>query len=213
MKSLAIVGAGHLGQQIAHYAIADGHYSKVFFFDDFTKKTEVNGIEILGGLDKVLEFSKSKMFDEILVGIGYKHIEKRKMIYDFLCENEIVFGEIIHSSSWVDPSAIIQKGVVIYPDCSIDAQVVIKNNCVLNIGSVVAHDSVIGSHCFLSPRVAIAGFVDIGEMCIVGINATIIDNVKICDKVQFGGGTVVIKSIEKEGLYVGNPHRFVRKFS
>ncbi len=34
-KTLAIIGAGHLGQQIAHFAIEDNHYSKVVFFDYF----------------------------------------------------------------------------------------------------------------------------------------------------------------------------------
>ena len=36
MKTLAIIGSGDLGQQIAHYAISDGHYEKVVFFDDFS---------------------------------------------------------------------------------------------------------------------------------------------------------------------------------
>ena len=37
-KTLAIIGSGHLGQQIAHYAISDNHYCKVVFFDDFSTK-------------------------------------------------------------------------------------------------------------------------------------------------------------------------------
>ena len=35
-KTLAIIGSGHLGQQIAHYALSDNHYEKVLFFDDFS---------------------------------------------------------------------------------------------------------------------------------------------------------------------------------
>ena len=46
MKTLAIIGSGHLGQQIAHYAIADNHYQKVVFFDDFSTETAINGFEI-----------------------------------------------------------------------------------------------------------------------------------------------------------------------
>jgi acetyltransferase-like isoleucine patch superfamily enzyme len=30
------------------------------------------------------------------------------------------------------------------------------------------------------------------------------------EKTQLGGATVVIKSLEKSGLYVGNPAKFVR---
>jgi acetyltransferase-like isoleucine patch superfamily enzyme len=62
----------------------------------------------------------------------------------------------------------------------------------------------------LSPRVALAGFVTVEEMCILGINATVIDNINIVSKTQIGGGSVVIKNIEQSGLYVGNPIRFIR---
>jgi acetyltransferase-like isoleucine patch superfamily enzyme len=55
-----------------------------------------------------------------------------------------------------------------------------------------------------------AGFVTIEEQVIIGINATIIDNIKICKKTQIGGGTVVIKDILTHGLYVGNPAKFIR---
>jgi acetyltransferase-like isoleucine patch superfamily enzyme len=58
--------------------------------------------------------------------------------------------------------------------------------------------------------VALAGFIKIEELCIIGINATIIDNISIVSKTQIGGGTVVIESVENKGLYVGNPHRFIR---
>jgi acetyltransferase-like isoleucine patch superfamily enzyme len=47
-------------------------------------------------------------------------------------------------------------------------------------------------------------------MCILGINATVIDNITIVSNTQLGGGSVVIKNIEHSGLYVGNPTRFIR---
>jgi NADH/NAD ratio-sensing transcriptional regulator Rex len=37
-KTLAIIGSGHLGQQIAHYTISDKQYEKLVFFDDFTSE-------------------------------------------------------------------------------------------------------------------------------------------------------------------------------
>ena len=209
MKTLAIVGSGNLGQQIAYYAISDNHYSKVVFFDDFTDKVEINGFPVLGKSDAIEEEFFKKSFDELLIGIGYKHLKIRKLIFDRF-EKKIPFGIIVHSSSWVDKTATVKHGVVIYPRCSIDANVIIESNTILNIGCVVAHDSIVGRHCFLSPRVAMAGFIKVEEMCIIGINATIIDNISIISETQIGGGGVVIKDIENSGLYVGNPIRFIR---
>lgn len=209
MKTLAIIGSGHLGQQIAHYAIADNHYEKVIFFDDFSSEKHSNSFEILGNSDAIeIEFEK-KSFDEILIGIGYKHLAVRKQLFERFM-GKIPFGTIIHSTSWVDKTATIKEGCVIYPCCCIDAQAVVDYNTILNISCSVAHDTHIGKHCFLSPRVAIAGFVTVEEMCILGINATVIDNINIVSKTQIGGGSVVIKDIEQSGLYVGNPVRYIR---
>ena len=209
MKTLAIIGSGHLGQQLAHYAIADKHYSKVVFFDDVSAERYSNGFEILGPTEAILPCFEQEFFDELLIGIGYKHLAIRKSLFEKF-SGAIPFGKIIHSAVWVDPTAKIAPGCVIYPGSLIDAHASIGENTVLNVSCTIAHDTKIGKHCFLSPRVAIAGFVDVGETCIIGINATVIDNITIAKGTQIGGGTVVIKNIEKSGLYVGNPHKFVR---
>ncbi|MCG2611259.1 acetyltransferase [Flavobacterium sp. SM15] len=208
-KTLGIIGAGHLGQQIAHYAINDGHYQDVVFFDDFSEQQTVNGFRVLGTTDSVLKAYEKKNFDELLIGIGYKHLQVRKEMFEKY-KSHIPFGKIIHSSSWVDSTAQIKRGCVLYPGCFIDANVEIQSNTILNINCTIAHDTHIGSHCFLSPRVAVAGFVKVEDLCIIGINATIIDNIKISTGSQIGGATVVIKNIEKSGLYVGNPAKFIR---
>lgn len=209
MKTLGIIGSGHLGQQIAHYAIFDNHYDKVVFFDDFSSEKETNGFAILGNSKDITSEFEKKSFDEIIIGIGYKHLTIRKQLFEQF-SGIIPFGKIIHSSAWVDVTASIKDGCVIYPSCCIDAHAIIYSNTILNIACTVAHDTIVGKHCFLSPRVALAGFINIQEMCTIGINATLINNIYIAARTQIGGGTVVTKNIEKNGLYVGNPHRFIR---
>ena len=208
-KTLALLGSGHLGQQLAYYAISDKHYDNVVFFDDYTSDKERNGFAILGNTSTIEQEFNNQTFDEIIIALGYKHLSVKKELFERF-EGKIPFGKIVHSSSWIDESAIIEQGCVIYPTCSIDANSIIKANTVLNIGCTVAHDTTIEKHCFLSPRVALAGFIKIEELCIVGINATIIDNITIVPKTQIGGGSVVIKNITHSGLYVGNPIRFIR---
>jgi len=210
MKTLAIIGAGHLGQQIAHFAITDGHYKEVVFFDDFNEEEEVNGFAIIGKTSLIEDSFNRKIFDEIIIGVGYKHMDARKILFkNFVLK--VPFAIIVHSSSIVDSTAILGSGTIVYPGSIIDANVKIKDNILINIGCSIAHDTIIHSHCFISPRVALAGFIIIGEECILGINSTVIDNIKIADAVQIGGGTVVIKNIEKSGLYVGNPARFIKE--
>ncbi len=208
-KILAIVGAGDLGQQIAHYAITDNHYKDVVFIDDFITEKIILGYKVIGKTEDIEILFKQKLFDEIIIGIGYKHLKVRKEIFNKYCDL-IPFGKIVHSTSWLDSTARVNYGCVIYPRCSLDANVVIQENTILNIATTIAHDTTVGKHCFLSPCVAIAGFVNINEQCIIGINSTIIDNISICEHTQIGGGAVIIKNIVKKGLYVGNPAKFIR---
>ncbi|MCV9927446.1 acetyltransferase [Flavobacterium sp. LS1R49] len=209
MKTLAIIGAGDLGQQIAHFALSDQQYKKVVFFDDFSIKKSVNSIPVIGKTADIEKAFVLKQFDELLIGIGYKHLDVKKHLFERL-ENKIPFGKLIHSTAWVDSTAIIESGSVIYPGCVIDARVIIKKNSVLNISCSIAHDTTIGKHTFLSPRVAVAGFVTIEELCFLGINSTVIDNINIINNTQIGAGSLVVKSIVKCGLYIGNPLRFIR---
>jgi sugar O-acyltransferase (sialic acid O-acetyltransferase NeuD family) len=210
MKTLAIIGAGELGMQIANFALSDNHYSKVVFFDDYFKGDILNGYKILGTISDIQVRFIENCFDEVIIGIGYNHLEFKKKLFLDLKKNKIPIGTIIHSSSWIDKTATINNGCVIYPRSIIDAKSIIEENCIINLGCIISHDSVIKAHSFVSPGVTIAGFVQIGEMCNLGINATVIDGLKIVSNTKIGGGCVVIKDIIKNGLYVGNPHRFVR---
>ncbi|MFW2134877.1 acetyltransferase [Chryseobacterium sp. TY4] len=210
MTRIAIVGSGHLGQQIAYHIQQDTQDVIVGFFDDYQKVgTRINNIPILGGHQDIELQFHNKAYDALIIAIGYRHMAFRSDLYKRFKES-IPFYTFIHSSTILDKSATIGTGSIIYPGCLIDQNVEIGHNVLMNISCSIAHDSKIGHHCFLSPRVAIAGFVDVKEECILGINSTIIDNIRITTKVQIGGATVVIKNLEKPGLYVGNPARFIK---
>jgi sugar O-acyltransferase (sialic acid O-acetyltransferase NeuD family) len=209
MKTLAIIGSGELGQQLAHLATSDQHYGSIVFFDDFAEIGLIDGRNIIGTTTDIEKAFAENQFDELLIGIGYKHLSvKAELVERFA--TQIPMGKIVHSSAWIDPTAIIEPGSVIYPGCIVDKKAVIKSGALLNLGCTVSHDSVIGQHSFLSPNVAVAGFVTIGSRCIIGINATIIDNLSIASGTQIGAGAVVIKNITEKGLYVGNPAKFIK---
>lgn len=210
MKRIAIIGSGHLGQQIAYHIHQDTDDKVVAFFDEFQEKgILIQSIPVKGGNNDVFAEFQKDSFDEVIIAIGYKHLDFKKEIFEEL-KNRIPFYTFVHSSAFVDSSAKIGQGSIVYPGCVIDQGVEIGENVLLNVSCSVAHDSKVGDNSFLSPCIAVAGFVNIGEQCIIGINTTIIDNINIVPKVQTGGGTVVINNLEQPGLYVGNPARFVR---
>lgn len=209
MKTLGIVGSGVLGQQIAHYAIDDRHYSNVVFFDDLTNEEEVNNYKVIGKVSDIEKQYKKGLFNELIIGIGYNHLNKRKEIFASL-KDIIPFATIIHSTCWIDSTAEIMKGCVLYPNSTFDFRAKVKENTVITNDCTIAHNTIIGAHSYYAARAMIAGFVEIGEKCFIGLNSIIIDHVNIVSETQLGAGTLVLKSIQKKGLYFGNPAKFIR---
>lgn len=210
MKKCAIIGSGDLGQLIAYHAKATCQYEVAGYFNDYLDPGEqVDGLHILGGQQDILSLFEKGVFEALFVGIGYKHFQVREKLYETFA-GKIPFGKMIHPSSYVDPSCSIGEGVVILPGCVLDRNVTLEPNVLLNTGVRIAHDTRIGKHSFLAPGVVMAGFIEVGACCNIGINSTVIDNIKIVPGVQTGGGTVVNKSLSEKGLYVGVPARFVR---
>jgi len=210
MQKLAIIGSGDLGQQIAYHAVSDCHYNVAGFFDDFEIKGSIKGqIPVLGGIDDIRTSYGHGEFDAIMIGIGYKHFQKRQELFDELSQH-LPFGSILHSSSYIDKSCHIGKGVFIYPGCILDMNVFVGDNVLLNAGCVIAHDTLVGNHTFFSPAVRVAGFVKIGECVSLGIGTTIIDNIKINSNIRTGAGTVVVNNLEQSGLYVGIPGKLIK---
>ena len=117
-------------------------------------------------------------FNEMLNGIGYNHLKVRTEKY-LTIKDKVKFGKIIHSTCWVDESASIGDGCVMYPKCVVYKNVMIKDNSIINLNCTIAHDTLIGLSCFLAPTVSIAGFCSIGDECFIGIGTVIKDKISI----------------------------------
>jgi sugar O-acyltransferase (sialic acid O-acetyltransferase NeuD family) len=211
LKRLAIIGAGDLGLQLANLAHSTGDYSLSGFFDDTrTRDDVIAGAPVLGRLADIGPMFARDCFDCLVVAIGYKHLALRHEIHAEHA-GSIPFATLIHPSAIVDPSCHIGEGAVIYPGCVLDMDAVIGANTLLNAGCVIAHHSQIGSSCFLSPTVGIAGFVVVEPGCVLGIGTVVIDNLRIASGCRTGAGAVVTCDLEKRGLYLGVPARFVKE--
>jgi sugar O-acyltransferase (sialic acid O-acetyltransferase NeuD family) len=202
---LAIIGAGDLGLHIAHYSSLSSQFSKIVFFDDsILIGTENNYGKIVGKIADINKFIESDNIQNLLVGIGYKHMFLRKKLFDQF-NLKISFPNIIHSSCYIDKTTIIGQGNILLPGCIIDKNSQIGNNNFFNPGCTLAHDCNIQNHTFFGPGVTISGFVRIGSCCFFGTRTTTIDNISIGDNINTGAGAVIIEDITYVGTYIGIP--------
>ena len=212
MKRVLIIGAGDLGQQIAHYVSESTEHTIVGYVDDWAHIGDIRrGYPVLGCVEDTEMLYHQDVFDELLIGIGYKHFDARKQLFDRY-KSIIPFATYIHQNCVVDRTAKIGKGVVMLSNCVVNLDAEIGDNVFLYNGCLIGFDSKICSHSFLSLSVIIGGYSHVGEKCFVGLGTKIIDNVTINDNNLIGAGSNVIQRItEPNGVYAGNPARLIRQ--
>jgi sugar O-acyltransferase (sialic acid O-acetyltransferase NeuD family) len=212
-KRLAIIGSLDLAQLMAHHAITSGLYSEIAgFFDDFRAIGEPTAHgPTLGPLSRVLEAYRQNEFDQMIVGIGYRHLKFREACFQNF-RGQVPMGRILSSGCVVDLSAEIGEGSFLLPGTTLDKGVRVGPNCVLNAGVTIAHDSQVQPTCFLGPGVTLSGFVHIGDRCFLGTGTIVVDSVNIAPDIQTGAGAVVTSDLQTSGLYLGVPARLHRPF-
>lgn len=202
---IGLIGYGALGIQVENMLLESGIRKDQFIYFDDSNAKKFNFHPFNNYLDD--------QFKEInfIVGLGYKHLDLKKKIISSLAEKNRKLYSFIHKSSYINPTAKIGKGVVIYPGCNIDYMVDIANGVVLNNSVTVSHESKIGSCSFIAPGVIINGNVSIGESSFIGSRSVISNKVSVGNHVIVGIASCVTNSIQDNIHCIGNPLQTVKE--
>lgn len=122
---------------------------------------------------------------------------------------EARFGQAIHSSAIIAPTARIGEGTVILHGAIVQANARVGRHVLINTAASVDHDCVVGDFAHVSPHATLCGHVQIGEGTHVGAGAVIIPKVSVGRWSRVGAGAVVVKDVPDHVTAVGNPARIV----
>jgi acetyltransferase-like isoleucine patch superfamily enzyme len=126
-----------------------------------------------------------------------------------------LYGCSIGDDSFIGPFVEIQRKVKIGKGTKVQSHsficelVTIGDNCFIGHGVMFVND-------LFSDGKPAGGdqskwkYTNIGNNVSIGSNATILP-VEICNNVVIGAGSVVTKSIQKSGIYAGNPAKLIRE--
>mgnify|MGYP001337715447 CR=1 FL=1 len=76
---------------------------------------------------------------------------------------------------------------------------------------IIEHDCNIGKGVHVMPGAVIGGNTNIDDYVTVGLNATIMPQLKIGEGSFIGAGAVVTKNVKKNEIVVGNPSKFLKR--
>ena len=125
-----------------------------------------------------------------------------------------LYGCVLGDDCFVGPFTEIQSNVNVGNNTKIQSHSFICSKVKIGNGCFVGHGVM-----FINDRFKNGGpaqgkkelweATEIGNNVSIGSNSTILP-VKICDNVIIGAGSVVVKNIDKPGVYAGNPANFIK---
>ena len=145
----------------------------------------------------------------------------RASVRDVVCGARVRISEpsnvyecFLGDDCFVGPFVEIQKGVNIGARTKVQSHAFICELVEIGADCFIGHGVVFVNDLFASGGPA-RGRRDlwkatrIGARVAIGSNATLLP-VTVCDDVVIGAGAVVVKDIDRSGVYAGNPARFLR---
>jgi len=137
----------------------------------------------------------------------------REEIYNKIKHKGYEVISYISSKATIFSDAKIGENCFILEDNTIQPYTEIGNNVVLWSGNHIGHHSVIKDHVSFTSHVVLSGHCTVEPYCFFGVNATIMDGVKIAEGTLVGMGAMITKNTDPYGVYVGRSSKKSPKHS
>jgi sugar O-acyltransferase (sialic acid O-acetyltransferase NeuD family) len=117
------------------------------------------------------------------------------------------WATVVHATTWVSPSAHLGEGVFVSAGAVINSGARVERHAVINTGAIIEHDVLVEEFAQVSPSAAIGGGARVGRQAYVGLGACVRDHLEIGEAATVGMGAVVVASVPRDVVVVGNPAR------
>lgn len=134
----------------------------------------------------------------------------RAKLVSFFEKHHLKQCVLIDPSAKVSYSSSIGLSSYVGLNSIINAQSQIGIGAIINTTAIIEHECVVQDFSHIAPAAVLCGNVRVGKGTFIGANAIVRNNISICSDVTIGSGSVVIKSIDEKGIWVGNPSKKIK---
>ncbi len=185
-----------------------GNDSEGFSLSAF-QSSAVLGYPVIGTDDQLPELIKE--YKNALITVGQiQHAEVRIKLFQLILELGGKFPVIISPNAYVSRGALIGAGTIVMHHAIVNTEAVVGMNCILNTGALIEHEAQVGDHCHISTYAILNGQCQVGNRTFIGSRTVLSNNTSIADDTLVSAGSVVLRSLEQPGTYIGNPLRKIR---
>ena len=209
--NIVIFGTGGQARVSLDMFDIEQKYNVVGLIDNGSIDNLINGIPVIGPVNKLNELSSEYGFKHGLICIGDNFT--RQQVHQKIQSVFPSFGYVsaIHPDSTISPSVDIGCGSVIMAGVVINTNTKIGRHCIINTSSSIDHDGNLSDFSSIGPGVNLGGKVSIGELSHIGIGGVVKHGVSIGVNSIVGGLSFVNKDVGDNELGFSIPYRTVRK--
>ncbi len=204
MKRLIILGTGGHAKSVID--CLDSNIYELFAFIDLNTNGNFLGFPVLS--EEFLESNEAKNYS-YFIAIGDNNV--RDKLYNKISKLGLDIINIIDKSAIISKSAKIGVGCFVGKYAVINSCAIIGDNCIINTKALIEHECIVGKSSHISTNSTLNGGVSIGNLCFIGSSSSIKNQVVVGNSVTIGMGSVVLKNVPDNKIYVGNPARMITK--
>ncbi|MBI2789643.1 MAG: NeuD/PglB/VioB family sugar acetyltransferase [Elusimicrobia bacterium] len=202
-KTFVLLGAGgHAKVVLAALDSMGREAAALLDADKALWGTDLEGVKIAGGDDKLADYPPSR--HEAAIGVGAaRDTRLRRRLHEAAAAAGYALPPVVAASAFVARSARLGAGAqvltraVVHPGASIGA------GAVVNTAAVVEHDCAVGDHAFVGPAAVLCGGAALGAGAFIGAGAVVLPGVRIGAGALVAAGATVSRDVAEGAVERG----------
>jgi sugar O-acyltransferase (sialic acid O-acetyltransferase NeuD family) len=206
MKNILIYGGGGFGKEVfclmREVNENNNQWNFLGFLDDnLASDTDLKFGKVQGGLKYLQNYPEPI---SVILAIGSP--TTREVIFNSIKNPNVDFPNLIAPDFRALDTETLNwgQGNIVFSKCSTSVDVTIGDFNIFNSQIAMGHDAQIGDYNTFMPGTKISGSVKIGKGNNFGMNCAVLQNIRIGDRNKLGPLSVLTKSINNDGTYIGS---------
>jgi sugar O-acyltransferase (sialic acid O-acetyltransferase NeuD family) len=196
VERLVIIGAGLGATQVLDILLHDHAKQAVAVVDDSTERHGqiVDGVPVVGGMDRALELFASGAVDAAVIAISTS-VPARTRLRRRCEEAGLPLANVIDPTARIASGVRMGTGNVVCANCHFGVGVTLGDNNFISAYNSFDHHSVLGSDISTGPGCMTSGVVHIEDRCRLGTGIFIEPHVTLGAGCQVASGAVIVGSV------------------
>jgi len=195
LGSVCVVGAGGHAKVVISALQARGWEVLAAYDDDPAKLgTLVRGVPVRGRLADLRDEPATRA----VAAIG-DNAARRGVVERF---GRVEWVSVVHPAAWVDPSAKVGPGTVVFAGAVIQAEAAVGAHVIVNTGATIDHECRVGDYAHVAPGALLSGGVRVGQGALLGTGSSFSPRISIGQWARIGVGAVLVADVPDGAVMV-----------